>query len=487
MKKINIYITILCIVLLSSCEGFLDVKPTNSAPANTSITTAADAQVVINGLMRKMTSSDYYGRNFLLYGDAKGGDFAIRSQGRGSDGLYVFNHSASSGSYSGYWSQIYHCILQANNLLANIEKIEAAGKGSTALSECKGQALTARAMFYFDLVRLYGKPYNMDKTSYGVPLILKPLDATAQPTRATVNEVYTQIMKDLTDGAPILPKTVKNGYINYYANMAEQARVNLYMERYADALVAAQAVITSGKYSLYANDKWVSSWSTQSPAATESIFALAVNLSEADLGTSSLGYYLLRASKVKSAMGWFMASDYFLSRLGQDPSDVRWGIMDYDETSKTRFGSCMKYVGGANLTGDKGSISAVDIKVIRLSEIYLIAAEAVLPTDKQKAADYLNAIRKRSPGLAPATAATVNLDMILDERSKELFAEGHRFFDMMRLNKSIKFNDDFISPAVVIVHRTQTVDRTFYKTILPIPKEELDANPQILPQQNPGY
>jgi hypothetical protein len=163
MKKINIFFAILSIVLLSSCEGFLDVKPTNSADAGTSITTAADAKVIINGLMSKMVSSNYYGRNFFLYGDAKGGDFAIRSQGRGNDALYVFNHSATSNSYSGYWSQMYHCLLQINNLLANIEKIEAAGKGSATLSDYKGQALTARALIYFDLVRLYGKPYNMDK------------------------------------------------------------------------------------------------------------------------------------------------------------------------------------------------------------------------------------------------------------------------------------------------------------------------------------
>ncbi|MFA6335586.1 MAG: RagB/SusD family nutrient uptake outer membrane protein [Bacteroidales bacterium] len=488
MKKINIIFTVLCIALLSSCDGFLDEKPSNAASAETSIATAADAQVIINGLMRKMTSSDYYGRNFLLYGDAKGGDFAIRSQGRGNDALYVFNHSASSGSYSGFWAQMYHCILQVNNLLVNIEKIEAAGKGTSALSDCKGQALTARAIIYFDLVRLYGKPYNMDKTSFGVPLVLEPLDASAQRTRASVEEVYTQIMKDLTEGAPLLSKNVSKGYINYYANMVMQARVNLNMGKYSDALTAAQTVITSDKYTLYTNDKWVSSWSAQ--FGSESIFELAIYLNEADLGTGSLGYYLMRQAKVKNAMGWFMASDYYIQRLGEDPGDVRWGIMDYDEsfndTGIKRYGSCLKYC-GVNLLGDKNSASAVNIKVLRLSEVYLIAAEAALPTDKELAATYLNAIRKRSPNLAPATSATITLDMVLDEKSKELFAEGQRFFDMMRLNKTITFNDEFIYPAVQIPHRTKSIDRTFYKTILPIPKEEIDANPAIKAQQNPDY
>lgn len=487
MRKIKILTALLSVILLASCDDFLDVKPSDSSAAESSITNAADAKVAINGLMRKMTSSDYYGRNFMLYADAKGGDFAIRSQGRGLDALYTFNHSASSNSYSGFWSQIYNCILQSNNLLLNIEKIEANGKGSAALSDYKGQALTARALMYFDLVRLYGKPYNMDKESFGVPLILEPLDASAQPTRASVKEVYAQIMKDLTDAEALLSKTIVNGYLNYYSNTALQAKVNLYMENYTEALAAAEDVISSNKYVLYSNTDWAKSWSTQ--FGKESIIELAIYPSEADLLTASLGYYLLRQGKKTGAMGWFMASDYYMARLGEDANDVRWGIMDYDESSTTRFGSCLKYC-GVDLLGDKNSPSAVNIKVLRLSEIYLIAAEAALKLttpDKAKAILYLNSIRKRSPNLAPATEGTITLDMVTDERSKELYAEGQRFFDMMRLNKTITFNDEFISPAVTIAHRQKTIDRTFYKTILPIATAEIDANPAIATQQNPEY
>ncbi|MDD3273642.1 MAG: RagB/SusD family nutrient uptake outer membrane protein, partial [Bacteroidales bacterium] len=441
----------------------------------------------ISGLMSKMASSDYYGRNFIMYGDAKGGDFAIRSQGRGLDALYTFNHSATSNSYSGYWNQIYHNILQANNIILNIDKLEADGKGSNALSSYKGQALTARALMYFDLVRLYGKPYNMDKTSFGVPLILEPLDASAQPTRSSVEAVYTQVLKDLTDAEPLLSKSVTKGYLNYYANKAIQGRVYLHMDRFDDALAAAESIILDNKYTLYTNEKWVSSWSLEN--GSESIFELAMYVSEGDLRTGSLGYYLLRNGKITGAMGWFMASDYYLARLGEDTEDVRWGIMDYDESSDERFGSSLKYA-GVDLQGDKGSTSAVNIKVIRLSEIYLMAAEAALrktTPDRTKASNYLNEIRKRSPNLEPADIDNITLDMIIDERSKELFAEGHRYFDMIRLNRTIEFNDDFIYPAVQISHRTKTIDRTFYKAILPISQAEMDANPEIASQQNTGY
>ena len=485
MKTIKIIITSLLLITLSACgEDFLDVKPSNSGDSETSIQTPADAKVIMNGLMDRMRSSAYYGRNFLMYANAKGGDLTIYSQGRGLDGLYTFNHSVTTGSYSGYWNHIYHCILQANSLLESIEKIQ--DEGSTEnFDNYKGQALTARALMYFDLVRLYGKPYTEDKSALGVPNITKPLDASAQPLRATVEENYRQIIDDLKAGAPLISKSKSNGYLNYYGNMALQARVNLYMGNNAEALAAAQEVINSSDYSLYSNGDWVDSWGAQ--YGSESIFELAILPTEGDLGTSSLGFYLRRKGHgSSSAAGWFMASDYFLDRLGEDPDDVRWGVMSYDEVSEDHLGASYKYSGGLSLLGDgKSTGTAVNIKVIRLSEVYLIAAEAALSSDKELAVEYLNTIRSRAPNLEPATASNITLDMILDERSKELFTEGHRFFDMMRLNKSITYNDDL--GGIAVTNRDKTIDRSFYKTILPISQDEINANPGIKAQQNPGY
>ena len=132
-------------------------------------------------------------------------------------------------------------------------------------SEAKGQALTLRALFYFDLVRLYGLPYNYNKTSYGVPNVTEPLTVNAQPTRATVEENYRQILQDLSDGAALLAKkkTKQSGYADYYTNIALQARVKLYMEDYDGALNAAREIIESGVYKLYEPADWTASWSKQ--------------------------------------------------------------------------------------------------------------------------------------------------------------------------------------------------------------------------------
>lgn len=484
MKKIHILLAVLLSISFFSCKDFLDEESTDSGDAQTAVKTPADAKVIINGLMRNMTDFNYYGRNFIMYGDAKGGDLTISSQGRGLDAFYTFNHGVNTNSYSGFWSHIYFCIMQTNSLLEGIDRVQADGT-LAGFDTYKGQALTARAMMYFDLVRLYGKSYDDDKTSFGVPNITTTLSSSDQPLRASVEENYAQIIADLTAAAPLLPKTKTNGYINYYANLALQSRVYLYMKDYANALRTAEELISSNVYAPYTNTAWVGSWSTQFGA--ESIFELGVYVGEGDLETGSLGFYQRRREHGGSgALGWFMASDNFLQRLSQDPSDIRWGIMSYDETSNTRQGSLYKYSGSTTLVGDgKATSTAVNIKVIRLSEIYLIAAEAALASDRAKAATYLNAIRRRSPALAPATAGTITIDMILEERSKELFGEGHRFFDMIRLNRTITFNDDF--GDLTIPHRETSINRSFYKTRLPISQDEINANPGMEAQQNEGY
>lgn len=491
MKKYTIQLILFfaAIVSISSCgKSFLEVPPTNSINSGEAVKTAADAKVIVNGIMRNMTSVNYYGRNFIMYGDAKGGDLTLYSQGRGLDALYTFNHTANSNNYSGFWSSIYNSIMQANTLLRNIDSLKSAGSTEN-FDSYKGQALTARALMYFDLVRIYGKTYADDKASYGVPNVTTPLIYSSQPLRAKVEENYMQILKDLTDAAPLLSKTKTNGYLNYYGNKAIQARVYLTMGNNAAALAAVEDVITNGGYTLYANANWVTSWKSQ--FGSESIFELGVFPNEGDLGTGSLGFYLRRKGHGNTnALGFYGASDYFLTRLKQDTTDVRWGIMAADENSTAanpRLGSCYKYSGSTTLEGDgkTANSTAVNIKVIRLSEMYLIAAEAALPTDKAKAAGYLNKIRQRSPLLAPATDATITLDMILDEKSKELFGEGQRYFDMLRLNKPITFNDEIL--GITIPTRPKIIDKTFNKTILPIPIGEINANPGIEDQQNPGY
>lgn len=498
MKKINILLTALALIFATSCDSFLDVKPSNQADSESSVQSADDAQIMINGLMSKMAGSSYYGRNFIIYGDAKGGDVTTFSAGNGGDGWYYFNHEPGSNSYEGYWSTMYNCLLQANNIIKNVRVLKEAG--ATDVDSFLGQALTARALIHFDLVRLYGKPFNMDKTAYGVPVVTEPVDAGAQLTRNTVAEVYSQIEADLLEAAPLLDKAKDNGFINYYANQAILSKVYMYMDEWNKALTAAEIVIDSNVYTPYTTSNWVDSWAET--FGSESIFELAVLPGEADLGTGSPGCYYRRRLHGISSGGVFLASKYWLGIMGEN--DVRWGIMDSDqsdeELSSGRKGACYKYSGSTNLSGDgKGNSTAVNIKVIRLSEVLLNAAEAAVRTGNQaKALEHLSKVATRNPDWeAPAT---ITVEDIQTERRREFLTEGIVYFEYMRQNMTIYYDDDAFGKATyppkngrgqleieVDGVKMCPVTRDFYKTILPIGQTEMNANPEIAKQQNPGY
>lgn len=496
--------SVLCIAALSSCQEFLTEYPSESVTSLTAINTPSDVNTALNGVYNKMTSVYYYGRQFLFYGDYKGSDLTIFSLGRGDSDFFAFQHEENNNAHENFWRYIYNDILQVSNIIersADITGLTASEQ--TKLDDYVGQAYALRAMFHFDLVRLYGYPYQKDNgASLGVPIITTVLSADAQPLRATVAEVYAQCIKDLETALPMLSKSKTNGMINYYGAVAELARIYLYKGDYANSLKYAKEIIGSGSYTLYEPAKWAASWKSQ--YGSESIFELYVCAEDGtDQAKSSPRWYTLAKGQGEGASGCWLASEAFLDRLGEDETDVRWAVMQPDECALCglngvnkapyyipgRRGSIMKYDGDG-----KTPATATNIKVIRLSEIYLIAAEAALATgDKSGAASYLNAIRCRAPKLDAATAATVSVDMILSERSKELVLEGHRYFDQLRLGRTVTFDDTTLGEKAGIMDfvltppdsRTTTVDWNYYRCVLPISLDERNANPEI--QQNPGY
>lgn len=501
MKRINILLTALALIFATSCDSFLDVKPSNQVDSESSIQNASDAQIMLQGLMNKLTSSSYYGRNFLIYGDAKGGDVTTYSAGNGGDAWYYFTHEQTSNAYTSYWSTMYNCLLQANNIIKNINALKEGG--ATGLDDYLGQALTVRALIHFDLVRLYGKPYNMSgaPASYGVPVVTEPLDASAQLLRNTVEEVYTQVLADLNAAAPLLGKSKKNGFINYYANQAILSKVYMYMDNFTQALTIAENIINDGPYKAYEPSEWVASWTRT--FGNESIFELNVLVNEGDLGTGSPGCYYRRRAHGISAGGVFLASKYWFEIMDKD--DVRWGIMDSDQSDEDdatgRKGACYKYSGSIKLGGDgKENSTAVNIKVIRLSEVLLNAAEAAVRTNNQaKAKEYLSVVAKRNPNWeAPAT---ITVEDIMTERRREFLTEGIVFFEQMRMDMTVYYEDDAFQrgtnpPAsgrgqlrTTLANGEEVcpVTRNWFKTILPIGQDEINANPDIEKQQNPGY
>ena len=134
-----------------------------------------------------------------------------------------------------------------------------------------------------------------------------------------------------------------------------------------------------------------------------------------------------------------------------------------------------------------------NIPVLRLSELYLIAAEAAVKlNNNDKAVKYLDAIVSRANPERTVQGKTVTLDDVLLERRKELFGEGHRFFDALRNHQTIvrkestkEFPEIAETSHLKMVDESVSFDWNYYRVVLPIPKAEMNSNPNM--QQNPTY
>jgi hypothetical protein len=127
-----------------------------------------------------------------------------------------------------------------------------------------------------------------------------------------------------------------------------------------------------------------------------------------------------------------------------------------------------------------------EVKIIRMSEVFLIAAEAAYhSSDEPLARIYLNAVAgQRDPFFTGyISTGQALLDDILLERRKELAFEGHRYWDLARYNQNVVR----VNLAGNYAGYPLTIATTNFRRILPIPQIELDANPNIRTQQNPGY
>lgn len=480
------------IVLAQSCsEDFLDEFPSNSqSPDN--IKTVADAQIVLSGAYNLLQDNNYLNANLITDNDCRADDMQTAEWGR-IDDEYLYNYTAQTDMDFGTWSQPYEIIRHVNMILAFIEDIE-----TTTLEEdeekadIKGQAIAIRAMAHFDLCRMFGRQYSHDNgASLGVPIVTEILNTDAKVQRSTVAEVYTSVIQDLTAAIPLLYDGERLGKINYWAAKTLLARVYLYMEDNENAYNTAVDIIDNGPYELVSRSDYVDSWS-DADGSSESIFSII------NTGSDNGGGESVNNLADPDGYGQFIASQDLIDLIRSDPDDMRNEMLYYDQTSTddpNTWGRVLKYPGNGNtkaiiVAHQENSAPLVvsayagNVSVLRLSEVYLIAAEAAIKKstpDQTNAALYLNAIVERGNPDATVAVGDVDLDRILTERRKELCAEGHRFFDLIRNKRDIVRSN---SPRVFDNNAPLYIAYDYYKVIFPIPQNELNINPII---QNDGY
>ncbi len=501
MKNIHFLVKLLMIALLiagQSCsEDFLNEYPSNSqSPDN--ILTIDDAQIVMNGAYDLLQDNNYYNANVITDNDVRGDDMQTVDEGR-IDDEYLYRYTAQTDFDEDSWAQPYTILRHVNTILTFIDDIGTSQPGEEVQkSDIKGQALAIRALAHFDLCRQFGRQYSHDNgASLGIPIVTSVLDPYAKEPRNTVAQVYAQVISDLQEAIPLLSNDVRLGQMNAWAAKTLLARVYLYMEDNANAFATAVDVINSGLYTLMTRDQYVNSWSSPS-GSSESIFSIMNNSADNGGGNS------VNNLSDPEGYGQFVATQDLIDLVRSDPEDIRVQMLYIDQFSiknnpadpsadSTTWGRVLKYPGNGNTkeiivnhftTGSPLIVAAYigNVPVLRLSELYLIAAEAAIKNgDAASATTYLNAIVKRANPAATVAEADVNLDRILTERRKELMAEGHRFFDLVR-NKR-----DIVRSTSARIYDNATpllIKWDDYKTIFPIPQDELNINPLI---QNDGY
>lgn len=490
---------------LSSCvNDWLDVAPSDGTDADAALTSSSDLDAARTGMYKALKGNsslvDYYGMQFFVYGDVHAGDDYQYNNIGGSNRAsfyYDMNYqtasefTSSTSSSTVTWKSPYIVIGRANRIIAAAEggALSDAAEAKATIDQYAAEAKVLRALAHFDLVRIYGKPYTEDQgASLGVPLVTEVLESNAKPARSTVAEVYTQVVKDLTEAisSNALATETEPGYVSVWGAKAILSRVYLNMGDYANALSVAEDIIKNSGAALWTRDQYFKAWDAGTPNESEFLFRLNVSGSTDNNDLNGIGNLQGRDGYKE-----MVATKKFVDMLSADANDVRNDMFLPATADKevAAFGTNKVYLN--KLRGQGGNLRNVTIiPIIRLSEVYLTAAECAFRTnDKAKAVEYLNDLVKNrtTSASALATESDITLDRIWIERRKELIGEGQRYFDALRNNETIT---RYTSEADKGWHKTlskeaQSFDRDYFKAIAAIPQAEINANPNI--KQNTGY
>lgn len=490
---------------LSSCvNDWLDVAPSDGTDADAALTSSSDLAAARTGMYAALKGNsnlvDYYGQQFFVYGDVHAGDDYQYNNIGGSNRAsfyYDMNYqtasefSSSTSSSNVAWKSPYIVIGRANRIIAAAEggALSDAAEAKATIDQYAAEAKVLRALAHFDLVRIYGKPYTEDQgASLGVPLVTGVLESNAKPARSTVAEVYTQVVKDLTEAisSNALATETEPGYVSVWGAKAILSRVYLNMGDYANALSVAEDIIKNSGAALWTRDQYFKAWDASTPNESEFLFRLNVAGSTDNNDLNGIGNLQQREGYKE-----MVATKKFVDMLTSDPKDVRNDMFLPATAAKevATYGTNKVFLN--KLRGQGDNLRNVTIvPIIRLSEVYLTAAEcAFRNNDKTKAVEYLNDLVKNrtTTEASLATVDNITLDRILIERRKELIGEGQRYFDALRNNETIT---RYTSEADKGWHKTlskeaQSFDRDYFKAIAAIPQAEINANPNI--KQNTGY
>jgi starch-binding outer membrane protein, SusD/RagB family len=455
MKKIFSVIVFSLLVLTFSCkESFLEFDPQQSVDENVAIQTAEDVTIALNGAYYYLGDNYFLGRNVIALGDIASDNAYMTGSSGHYDAIYLYNIIEQLADLENIWDGGYKVINSTTRIIKAGNTILAAGNLSpekiASVKGCLAQAHALKALSYFYLVNIFGLPYNSaNAATPGIVVFDEPVVAFQTIARAPVGQVYEKILSHISLAKQLFQDSkVSLGkfYFNATALSAFEARVYLYMGDYTKTISAGQTALGLVENALVASSTaYDAMWASIVPSP-EDIFTIS-KTEDDNLSANSLNtlYGSYNGKLTPSLKGLFATTD------------IR-------KTTAMTDGS--KYQGLAS------SAATSNIPVIRLPELYLILAEAYAQKgDLDNAKTYLLEIASRDAAISNVSQLPNDksgiLDRISEERRRELYLEGHRWFDLRR-------NKENLNRA--------TGERASYKNFevwryaYPVPRAEINAS-----------
>jgi tetratricopeptide (TPR) repeat protein len=513
MKKGKYILILGLIVVLAGCgEDFLDITNQNELSSDNFYTKIENFDLALNGTYDAVKNLDLFGQNFYVqtlvalphesdYWNAQCRNEVISADGN----VYIA------------WRGFYRIVARANDILENAPEF-AASEITTAeqeqLDQIVAQAHFLRGFAYFHMVRLWGEEsYAVDSSRLAVPLILKVASTRDEMMipRASVGKVYQQIIADFEAAEAVLPESWDANNIarvNRYAVKGFLGQVYLYMERYDESKAYFDEVLGNPAFGLVPFSQYEDLFQGKVEFSKESLWELNYtidmqqNIWENGLGS---GIALVLAPPGR---GWSNCTPHGVNieRFGSDP---RLKICTFDPTElcmttegvmapagESEFNytghSFKKYVPKDYSVYSTNRNSGINFHMMRMADVYLMYAEVMNKLGQDAvAAEYMNKVRRRAYGFDYHSAepsvdytgiAGIQLrDSIREERFRELFAEGHRWYDIVRWKivetEVLKYNEKRVTQGEIIFN-----PKDYY---YPIPLQEVDNNVKMTPST--GY
>jgi hypothetical protein len=466
-NKLTIAVLSASVILGSCSKQFITKAPDDQLLASQALAAPSDLVTALNGVYAQLAPAAFYGRDLPVIGDLMADNTYVEQKNSNRYiPQYKYTVLVTDGIANDAWTDGYKIVLRANNI------IDAKVTGSTVVG-MKAQAYALRALAYFKMVTLFGKNYTTDSASFGVPLIIH-YSPFFLPARNSVGQVYAQIVSDLKTAMATAPQFTSSVFISKYAIEGLLAKVYMYMGDYTDAKSAAADVINNSGFTLVSPANYAGFWADPSIKTDKVEVMFEVN--EDVLNNN--GFDDLGGIYINGYTDIYCSNQLFAL---YSATDVRTQVLIPDTTTKNGATAIMvaKYP-------NAGSADRDNPKVLRLSEVYLVGAEAAARTsDETTAKTWLNKLMaNRDPAFAGYTSTGAQLiSDIIQERRKELAFEGDRFFDLNRLGQAVNRSaNPGAIPGVIL-----TIPFADTRRLAPIPNNEIQANPTIAPQQNSGY